>query len=257
VSTQLLFYERVTPISQQRHGDLCVGGGAQRYEFARRVNSVPLTAIEIPAAARDYTIVFAGDADAVVPVVILGIEGNDNLYLTEDGGWDVRYVPAFVRRYPFVFASSDDGGTFTLCIDESWDGCNREGVGERLFDAEGERTSYLEGVLKFLQDYQNHFRRTQAYCSRLKELSLLEPMQAELTLGGGEKRSLTGFMAVNREKLKGLSGEQLSELAKTDELELTYVHLQSMNNFSNMLERVTQRRSGEAPPDPEPDAGAP
>ena len=242
MSTQLLFYEQVTPISTKRHADWSVETGGN-YDFARSVNSVPLTAVEIPLAAREYTIVFAGDKEGVMPLVVLGIEGKTNLYVDSSGKWEARYVPAFVRRYPFVFARSEDGNTFTLCIDENYVGCNQEGRGQKLFDDEGGRTLFLENVLGFLQEYQNHFRRTRAYCQKLQDLDLLEPMQAQFNLASGEQRSLTGFMAVNRERLKGLSPEALSELAKTDELELTYAHLQSMNNFSSMLERVAKTES--------------
>jgi hypothetical protein len=242
MSRQLLFYDQVTPLSSQRHAKWCIDGSTQRYQFSSGVNSVPVTAIEIPPAAREYSIVFAGGDDAIVPVVILGIEGNENLYVNADGTWNARYVPAFVRRYPFVFARSDDGGTFTLCIDESWDGCNQENRGQRLFDDEGNRTEYLQNVLNFLQDYQKHFLRTQAYCAKLKELELLEPQQARFKLAGGEERTLAGFSAVNRDKLKKLPAEKLSELAQTDELELTYTHLQSMNNLSYMLQRAAERR---------------
>jgi len=206
---------------------------------------VPLTAIEIPLAAQEYGIVFAGSDEVVAPFVVLGIEGNENAYLAEDGSWNAKYVPAFVRRYPFVFAESKDRTTFTLCVDESWEGCNREGRGERLFDDEGEKTPYLGKEMDFLQDYQKRFQRTQAYCKKLVELNLLESMKADVTYGGGEKRSLTGFKVVIRDKLKDLPAEKLSDLAKTDELELTYLHLHSMNNFTKMLERANERRTRE------------
>lgn len=242
MTTQLLFYERVTPVSQQRHGDWSIQA-ENHYSFARHVNSVPLMAVEMLPAAFEYTIVFAGADDAVMPAVILGHEGDQNLYVTEDGRWDAKYVPAFVRRYPFVFARSEDGATFTLCIDESWSGCNQEGRGERLFDEDGEQTAYLKNVLSFLQEYQIQFQRTNVYCNKLKDLDLLEPMQAQIKLPGGDEKSLTGFMAVKREKLKALPADSLSELAKTDELELTYTHLQSMNHFSAMVDRVVARRT--------------
>ena len=93
------------------------------------MNSVPLASVEIPHAAREYTIVFAG-TDEVQPIVLLGVGAQENLYVTEDGGWDAAYIPAFVRRYPFVFSKSAEGDKFTLCIDESWDGCNQEGRGQ-------------------------------------------------------------------------------------------------------------------------------
>lgn len=247
MTTQMLFYERVTPVNKQRHADWCVDNKAANFEFARQVNSVPLTAIEIPHAAREYTIVFAGEGDAIVPVVILGVEGRDNVYVDEEGRWKADYIPAFVRRYPFVFARSDDAKTFTLCIDESWEGCNQEGRGERLFDDEGEKAPYVENVLKFLQEYQNQFERTQSYCRKLRELDLLEPHQAQITIGD-KRHQLTGFLAVNRKKLKDLPGDKLSELALTDELELTYTHLQSMNNFRETLKRTAERHARSAQP---------
>ncbi|MBT8419364.1 MAG: SapC family protein, partial [Gammaproteobacteria bacterium] len=155
------------------------------------------------------------------------------------GVWGTKYVPAFIRRYPFVFASNDDGKTFTACIDEEYIGCNQQGLGERLFDTEGEQTQYLGGVLEFLKAYQIQFQRTQIFCKKLQELELLEPMQAQFEpKAGGGKVSLSGFMAVSRERVKKLSGDKLAELAATDELELMYLHLQSMRNISQIAQRM-------------------
>lgn len=236
---QLLFYEKAIPVSRERHGNWSVKTGRD-YDFACHTDSVPLTAVEIPNAAQEYAIVFAGSGEAIMPVAILGVRDTENLYVDEDGHWNAKYLPAFVRRYPFVFSSTDDGATFTLCIDEEFSGCNQDGLGERLFDAAGERTQYLGSVLNFLQEYQAHFKRTQVFCKKLKELDLLEPMQARLTTPAGKQMSMSGFMAINRDKLKALSGDTLSELSKTGELELAYIQLQSMKNFSAMLDRVAQ-----------------
>jgi hypothetical protein len=240
MATQLMFYERVIPVSSQRHRNWSIEGG-NHYEFARHVNSVPLVAVEIPHAAREYTIVFAGTKEAIVPVVILGIKDQENLYLTEEGGWTADYVPAFVRRYPFVFSTTPDGSQYTLCVDESWGGCNQEGRGERLFDEQGERTPFLQRLLSFHSDYQRSAKVTQDYCNKLKELELLDPKEANFTLAGGETAKLRGFMAVSREKLNALPAETLAELAKTGALELTYAHLLSMNNLSLVANRVSKR----------------
>jgi hypothetical protein len=237
LTTQLLFYSNAVPVSSQHHGRLAVKADGH-FGFARHVNSVPLTAVEFPRAAREYAVVFAGEGEAIIPVAILGADAERNEFLKADGTWDGHYVPAFVRRYPFVFASSEDGASFTLCIDESFEGCNEEGRGERLFDADGERTQYLETVLNFVKEYQVQFQRTRAFCDRLKELDLLEPMQAQFTLPDGRRKSLTGFMAVSRAKLKQLEDAELARMAKSDELELIYLHLQSMQNFNELLGRA-------------------
>jgi len=244
MTTQLLIYETAVPVSSSRHGQSCVEVGTS-YAFARNVNSVPLMTVEFPHAAPEYAIVFAGAQDALMPAVILGVRGNENLYLAQDGAWPAKYIPAFVRRYPFVFSTADDGKTFMLCVDEAFPGFNREGRGQRLFDG-GKPTPYVNNVLKFLQEYQAQFTRTRAFCKKVRELELLEPMQAQISMGSGERLSLGGFWAVNRAKVKALPGDKLAELAKTDELELLYLHLQSMRNFDAFRDRLVVVQSGKA-----------
>jgi len=245
MTTQLLIYETAVPVSSGRHGKCSVETNNQ-YAFTRQVNSVPLMAVEFPEASSEYAIVFAASGADIVPLVILGARKNENLYLTESNEWRAKYVPAFVRRYPFVFSSSEDGQTFTLCVDEAYPGLNYLGKGQALFSAESKPTAYTEGVLKFLQEYRAQFVRTQAFCKKLKDLDLFEPMQAQFTLGSGEKMSLTGFMVVDRQKLKALGGDELTDLVKTDELELLYLHLNSMRNFNWVKDRLVQ--SGSALP---------
>ena len=207
MSTQLLFYKQATPVSREHHSTTSIDTN-QDYSFASQVNSVPLTATEFPHAARDYVIVFAGK-DTPMPAVILGAEHNRNVFVSEDGHWEGRYIPAFVRRYPFVFSSSADGSTFTLCIDQEFQGLNQDNRGEKL-----------------------------------KELDLLEPMQAQISLPSGSQLSLTGFQVINRDRLKALDGDKLAELARNDALELAYLHLYSLNNFSVMVERSGQGSRG-------------
>lgn len=234
MATQLLFYNTAVPVSQEKHGALSVKTG-NSYAFSKEVNSVPLTAVEFSLAAAEYPIVFAGNEESVMPAVILGARENENLFVGEDGLWKGKYIPAFVRRYPFVFSSDKSGKQFILNIDEGFEGVNGDGRGERLFDSDGTQTQYLKNVLNFLQEYQAHFQRTQAYCKRLKELDLLQPMQAQFNLAEGEKRSLSGFQVVNREKLKEIGQEDLAKMMKTDELECTFMHLYSLRHFNDMV----------------------
>jgi hypothetical protein len=236
MAAKQLIYETAVPVSKTRHAKWSVEMGND-FAFSRAVNSVPLMAVEFPAAAAEYAVVFAGNEEGVMPAVILGMREQENLYLGPLGGWQAKYVPAFLRRYPFVFSSPDEGKNFVLCIDEGFPGFNQEGRGEKLFDGEGKPSPYVDNVLKFLQSYQLEFRRTQAFCKKLRELNLLEPMRAQVTLDSGERMALTGFMAVNRGRLKTLSGDKLVEMARSDELELVYAHLHSMRNFAAMRER--------------------
>lgn len=243
MTKQLLIYETAVPVSSGRHGKCSVDAGKD-FAFMRGVNSVPLMAVEFPEAAQQYVIVFAGAPDDMMPLIVLGARQNENLYVDPDGQWPAKYKPAFVRRYPFVFSANEDGKTFTLCVDEAFPGVNFQGRGQALFTADGKPSTYTDNVLKFLQQYRAQFERTKAFCKKLQDLKLLETMKAEFTSGGGDKTALNGFMAVSRERLKALSGAVLAELAKTDELELIYLHMQSMRNFNSLKDQLVLSQVG-------------
>jgi hypothetical protein len=252
LAKQLLIYESAVPVSDARHRNVSLAAVAN-YAFSAGINAVPLMAVEFLHAATEYAIVFTDSGGEVMPAVVLGVRDGQNLYLSADRQWQAKYVPAFIRRYPFVFSRSDDGKTFTLCIDESHPGVNREGRGERLFGDDGKPSAYVERVLKFLQEYQAQFERTRAFGRRIKELGLLEPMQAQVVTPQGDKLSLNGFFGVQREKLRALPDATLGSLARTDELELLYLQMHSMRNFEDVKDRLIGSQgeaAAEAPPLP-------
>ncbi|HRD90432.1 MAG TPA: SapC family protein [Accumulibacter sp.] len=237
MSKQLLIYESAVPVSTTRHAGASVETN-DSYAFCAGINAVPLMAIEFPRAAAEYAIVFTAQGDDLMPAAVLGVRNEQNLYLSADLRWKADYIPAFIRRYPFVFASSADGKSLTLCIDESHPGFNREGRGSALFGDDAEPTPYVTKVLEFLQEYQAHFERTRVFGRHIKELGLLEPMQATVTTPKGETLSLGGFMVVSRDKLRALDGETLQQMARNDELELLYLHLASLRNFNEVKDRL-------------------
>ena len=234
MSKQLLIYSNITPVSSNQHKAFSVKGEGH-LSFASEVNSVPVTASEFAQVAQELPVVFS-EGDDLVPVVIMGFRDKQNLVINAEGKWQGRYVPAFLRRYPFVFAGSTENDQFTLCVDDSYAGWNSDDKGERLFDSEGAQTQYLQGVVKFLQDYQTQLVRTQAFCKRIKELDLLEPVTANFQMAEGDRVSLGGFQAVSKSKLKSLPQETLMQMFAADELELIYQHLFSLGRFNHLID---------------------
>ncbi len=243
MSKQLLIYERVSPLSSDLHRDVSVKA-TDKFDFARDLNSVPLLAAEFTSAVPNHPIVFAGEGDATFPAVLLGLQDGANQAVDAAGNWTEGYVPAFLRRYPFVFSQSE--GNFTLCIDETYSGINREGRGERLFDADGERTQYLQNMLAFVSQFQAQFERTRLFCKRLNDLNLLEPAQARYNAADGRAGTLSGFMTINRDRLKAIPEAALKEMFATDELELCYVHLHSLQNVSRLGTKTAMPLPAEA-----------
>lgn len=247
MTAQALFYEQAEPLNRERHGDWYAETG-QGYAFARRANAVPLTAVEFPTAAREYPIAFAREGEAVLPLALLGLRESENLFIGEDGGWDARYVPAYVRRYPFIFATADGGASFTLCVDEGYPGFNTERRGEPLFLHDGTQSAYLERIVAFVKEYQAQYRLTRDLCERLDGLDLFEPMQANIAMTDGEHLSLGGFLGVKRDRLKALDGDTLAELSARDELALIYAHVLSLENFGVLVDRLALARQGGGAP---------
>jgi len=236
MDTQLLFYNEVAPITAERHSNWHARE-VKDFSFAKKTNSVPLMAAEFLSALADYPIVFAGDEESVIPVLLLGMRNEVNAFVGPEGDWKSRYIPAFVRRYPFVLALSDDKEKYYLCIDESFSGFNQSDEGPALITEDGTPTEYTEGVLKFLSQYQAEFERTQAICKKLKDLNLLEAKQVQATAASGETMNVDGFYAVEPTRLASLPSEAIVDLVRSGTYELICFHLASLRNFELLRDR--------------------
>ena len=247
MSKQLMIYDNIQPLSD-KHVKWSVDIG--NYEFVANLNSVPLLANEIVSAAAEYPIVFSAIAadGGFIPLAIMGLKQDQNLLLDEKNLFITRYVPAFVRRYPFVLGSTQGSDVMSICIDEDSKVCVADGSrGLRLFSDNGERSAHLNEVIEFLKDYQSRAKQSSQFCKRLQELDLLEPMQANITFKNHDTAAvnLTGFYVVKREKLKALKDEDLLDLFKKDGLELIYAHLQSLTNFNVLIDLMSKQLDAE------------
>ncbi len=229
-----LFYKKVMPIMKNRHSDWKIAKH-QDFNFAGETNSVFLTTVEFIQAAKYYPIVFSKTGDGLFPVVLLGLGDKQNLFVNASGQWDVPYVPAYVRRYPFILASKD-GKTHTVCIDEQFSGINQDD-GEPLFLENGEYSEYLDRSVNFLKEYEAQVQLSRDFASQLQTLDLLEPTQAQIDLKGSGEFALTGFSVISRERLAKLDSTTIEQLFRSGRLELIYAHLASLSNFDGLLKR--------------------
>lgn len=244
---QPLFYKNVAPLSKERHGKWFLKAGTD-YRFAAGTNCVYVAAVEFAPALKEYPIVFGrGDDGEVFPVALLGLKKDQNLYLTEEGYWRAVYIPAYVRRYPFVLAREPKAGSYAVCIDEAYPGFNEKEQGEALFAADGTQAPILEHSVEFLKSYQVEVEQTAKFCKAMDALGLFSPMQANVKMNNGEEFALTGFLVVDKDRLKTLEAERLAELARKDYLELAYAHLFSLSNVNTLIERLPDSRLAEAP----------
>lgn len=248
---QLLIYDRPVVLNRARHRDLRIAPTGGDYHFAAALNSLPLAASEFARAACDHPILFAGsDAANVVPAALLGLRAGENLAVDAEGRWqEDAYVPAFLRRYPFVLAekpAEGDGEDFHVCLDEAYPGLGQQD-GEPLFDDSGANTPLLEGAVRFLQEYQVHLKRTRELTTRLHALGLLVPKVVQVQPASGDAFSLDGLFVVDETRLRTLKGRALQDLLRSGDLGWIHVHLMSLVNVERLCRRLDVRMRAQTP----------
>ena len=245
---EVLFYERPVPLNRTAHRDLRLKA-VNNIRFAAAAHSVPLTGVEFAPAARDFPILFAGNSlEEAGPMALLGLRQGENLLVGENGFWEQGiYIPAFVRRYPFVLAEKPagaEGDDFTVFLDEAYEGFNNE-EGERLFKEDGTDTEMLTNAVNFLGEFQQHVTRTQWFVEQLRKHDLLEPRNIRLEKDG-KAITLNGLFVVNEEKLRQLDEKVAHEFLKEGVLGWIYAHLLSLANIDRVSARLNDREQAEA-----------
>jgi len=244
----LLFYDKPVALNSKTHLNLRIKPSGEGLKFSARTNSVLLAGTEFPEACKHFPIVFAkASGEQVLPMALLGFRDQENLFVDASGRWKSEYVPAYIRRYPFVLATGGEGQTLTVCIDESYPGFGAD-EGQPLFNGKGEPTDYLKGVLAFLRDYQAQIERTDIFLRNLRELGLLMDVAASVNLPGGARYSVSGLMMVDERKLQGLPDEKILRLFRSGELAWIYSHLISLSNFSRLPSKAAMPEPAAADP---------
>lgn len=233
----MIFYERVVALNDQAHARLRMRP-ATSFAYAAKTNSVPLLASEFFDAAREYPIVFASGEGGPTPAALLGLREAENLYVDREGKWDARYVPAFVRRYPFV-PGKGALGELLVCIDEA-SPCFGTDEGEALF-VEGKPSAQLEHAMKFLTEFHQAAAATELLGRRLQELGLLRQTDSLARLNDGTQFRLNGLNVVDEAKLRALDRDAVQELFANGTLAAVHAHLMSLGNLGSLVDRLSRR----------------
>lgn len=241
-------YQEIVPLNKQHR--VVLPEGRKLPLVFRSLTALPLSYTEFGAACRDYPIAFvSGDGGrSFVAMALLGLENQQNLFLTDDGTWDASvYLPAYVRRYPFcmtrVTVDGREQPERIACVEKR--AINDKG--EALYDAKGEPLPVWEELRKLLFEYEADLVRSEEMCRTLGELLLLETFTMQAVPNEGAPLAMTGMYRVAEQKLGGLAGDRLQALTQKGILARIYAHLISLNNFGRLLDRrVAAARSAAA-----------
>lgn len=233
-----LFYKQPRPLDANTHRNARLRDNAT-YGFSRTSNSVPVNGIEFSLVQRHYPIVFTGSGKSF-PAAVLGLRVDENLFVADDGRWiDGIYVPAYIRRYPFVFIEAPED-KLILAIDEG-SGLLVEDGPHKLFDDTGKPTPLVNGALQFCGAYQSNFKQTLEFVDALVENDLLADNQANAVLTNGERLSLGGFKVIDEEKFKKLPASVLKIWRDQGWLGWVYAHFFSLGGWNALAALASKR----------------
>lgn len=235
-----LFYKAPIPLDGKAHKDL----GLKKdfgLNFTKNVNAVPINMIEMPQICHFYPIGFSPDA-AATPVAIVGLRDNENLFLNENGKWEEdTYIPAYIRRYPFIFSEMPDNDQLSLCIDLNKDIVESNGK-QPFFDKDSKPTQLAQNALEFCKSYHAAAQQTVAFGQELAKSGILVERQAEINIGDGKRINFAGFRIIDEKKMAELDDKTFMEWRQKGYLPFLYAHLFSGAQWQR-LTRLLQKRT--------------
>lgn len=207
------------------------------FSFAKNLINAPITVTEFFEACKNYPIFFAKDVNENwFASVLLGFKENENVFVNDKGEWDkLHYVPAFVRRYPFVFIEQNDNKEQLLvAIDKEYLISDKKDENRKLFDDKSENSEFLNNALNFLNQFQNDSIATKEFIKQLDDWELLEEKTATIITPTQEQFNITGLFIVNEEKLKHLSKKKKDDINDKNAIPLITAHLISLSNIQKL-----------------------
>ncbi len=241
-----LFYENLQPLSSQEHANFRIRM-LESAPFLAQQHAIPITVDEFSLVQRYMPIVFSV-GDEPVPLALMGLNEGVNVFVDEDGQLieDNVYVPAYVRRYPFLLAKlRAEVDELSLCFDPTSGAIGAFDEGEPLF-TDGEPSATTKAILEFNEQFEQAGQRTGSFMRELKELGLLIDGEVSIQPDGAEQPFIyRGFMMVDENKLNEMRGDQLRKIVQNGMLPLLYAHLFSLSVMREIFSR--QMRLGKLP----------
>lgn len=260
LSGQVLFYSNPQPLSAEQHAGLGLKQVEKPFAFLGKAHAVPLTVNEFGLASTSFPIIFVGDDKT--PIGAMGIRQDENLFVSAEGTVDPDfYIPAFARRYPFVFANDENQQRLLLCVDR--DAPMVSNQPDVPFFENGQPTEFTNNAMQFCQEFERQRRNTMNFVGELTRLDLFTQKTASIQPrdpqgnSSGEPQKVADYWAIDEQKLNELPAEKLVEMNKNGMLGACYAHIISLNNWSRVINRAVRAQGSQAPQEPQGGASGP
>ena len=237
-----LFYNGLEPLSSEAHAAYRIRPQDSAPYLANQ-HAIPITVEEFPLVQRHMPIVFSVGDDAI-PLALMGLNEGVNVFMDDNGkvrGDAPVYIPAYVRRYPFMLAKlRPDADELSLCFDPTSDAIGDFSEGEPLFDGT-QPSEATKQILSFNEQFEQAGQRTQNFMKEMREQELLMDGEVSIQMEGNDQPFVyRGFQMVNEQKLVDLRGDQLRKISQSGMLPLLYAHLFSLSLMRDVFSRQAQ-----------------
>ncbi len=237
------------PLDKTKHADLKFSP-VTNFNFASSQPSAPIPAGEIIEAARHFAVVFPEQTESgkLLPQALLSMRAGENAFVKKDGSWAAPYIPAHIRRYPFILGELAEPGKFTIMMDVGAPQFKGK-KGEPLFiKKEGsedlEPSDVIVQAREFLSRFQQELEATSRLLEPLAEKDVLVSRSVEVKVDDKES-TLSGFRVVDPEKLAKLDDTILGEWTRSGLLSIVYAHLHSLGNVRELVRLQPPAKSPE------------
>ena len=230
-------FKNLEPLDSEKHANLKYKP-VKGYEFASKIPLSLLGGSEVAEASKSFPIVFP-EKDSknvpMLPMALFSLKLGENPFVGEDGQWKADYIPAHIRRYPFIFAQiPEKDNQFAVMIDKDAPQFD-EKEGEPLFDDEKKPGDIIKKVQTFLSSLQQDLDKTVKIVSLLEEHDVLVSKQFKIKRGD-KSANLRGFRVVDTEKLAKLDDSVLALWVRNGLMGIIFAHLHSLNNIRRITE---------------------
>lgn len=235
-----IFYNNLEPLSSQTHAKF-KARMVDKAPFLSKNHAVPLTVDEFAMAQRHFPIVFSAGNDPV-PLALMGLNEGVNVFVDDEGKLtDPVYVPAYIRRYPFLLAKlRPDNDELSLCFDPTADAVGEFEEGQALFE-DGKPSEATQEILKFAEQFEQAGQRTGQFMKELGDSGLLIDGEVAIQPNDSDKPFIyRGFKMVSEEKLREVRGDQLRKWSQSGLLALIYAHMFSLGLMREIFAKQMQ-----------------
>lgn len=243
ITGNVLLYNSPEPLSLELHRGLGAKRVDRPFAFLGTTHIVPLTVAEFAMAASSFPIIFVGDDKS--PVAVMGARAGENVFVTELGEPDPEmYVPAFARRYPFVFAADEQSDRLLLCIDRTAPMIGTE-PDVPFFDGD-QPSQYTQDAIEFCKEFEVQRRATEQFIALLNQHDLLEQKSVSFTPrlpdgSAGEPQKIADYWAISEERLNKLPTDVFLQMRDQGVIAAAYAHLLSLLLWPRVIQRTIRR----------------